>query len=172
MKAMSKKAKAREEKKATTLSDAVPVASEPSQAEVKMKANMAAKALEETYQRPIVEISQIEDLTLRSTYLQAKLLEQQYLTVRADYMALFDRRADVAATLRQIEEANEAFNKALKETHSAHGTSTDLYVYDMDKRALAPRSGVSETPVKWKESQDEESQGDAGTKEEESEKGN
>lgn len=86
-----------------------------------------------------VELTRIEELLLRSAYLQAKLLEQQYFTAREQYMAQFDRRADVRATLIQIEEANKQFNDALAETHKAHGTTTTSHVYDMDVKALLPR---------------------------------
>ena len=117
----------------------------------------------------VVVLTQIEDLTLRSTYLQAKLLEQQYMTARADYMIAFDRRADVADTMRKVEAANEAFNEALDETHNEHDTSNADYVYDMDRKALVPRFSVSETPVVVaKEPHDEEkAEGDttAGEKE-------
>ncbi len=129
---------------------------EPSAAEAKLKSNLEAMA-EGQGPQAVVVLTKIEDLTLRSTYLQAKLLEQQYMTARSEHMIAFDRRADVADTLRKVEAANEAFNKALDETHDERGTSKSNYVYDMERRALVSRSGVSETPVVFsKESKDEE----------------
>lgn len=86
-----------------------------------------------------IGLSRVEELMLRSSYLQAKLLEQQYFTAREQYMAQFDRRADVRDTLIQIEDANKQFNDALNETYKTHGTTSVTHVYDMDVKALLPR---------------------------------
>lgn len=160
---------------APTQIDAKQMEPKPSAAEAKLKANMEAMVEGQGPQaQAVIVLTKVEDLTLRSTYLQAKLLEQQYLTARSDYMIAFDRRADVADMLRKVEAANNAFNKALADTHNEHGTSTSDYVYDMERRALVPRSGVSETPVVFeKEPHDEEKiDGDSteGKKEDKSDK--
>ena len=175
MKQASKKAKLREEKRVNPMTP-TPMRidvkqTEPSAVEAKLKANLEAMA-EGQGPQAVVVLTKVEDLTLRSTYLQAKLLEQQYLTARSEHMIAFDRRADVADTLRKVEAANEAFNKALDETHDERGTSKSNYVYDMGRRALVPRSGVLETQVVVaKELHDEEKvDGDiaAGKKEDKS----
>lgn len=88
-----------------------------------------------------ITLLQVEELLLRSTYLQAKLLESQYLTARSDYMAQFDRTADVRNVLHRIEQATADFNEALNDVHTSHGTDTSRYVYDMDMKALVPRQG-------------------------------
>lgn len=109
----------------------------PSAAQTKMKANAAAGLVP-------VELTRIEELMLRSTYLQAKLYEQQYFTAREQHQAQFDRRADVRETLAQIEAANREFNEALEEIHKVHGTTTTTHVYDMGVKALLPRQDVRE----------------------------
>ncbi len=148
--------------------DANQVEPKPSPVEAKLKANLEAMAAGQGPQ-VVVALTKLEDLTLRSTYLQAKLLEQQYLTARSEHMIAFDRRADVADTLRKVEAANEEFNKALDEMYDEHNILKADYVYDMDRKALVPISGVSETPVVLaKEPYDEEKvEGDitAGKKE-------
>ena len=84
-------------------------------------------------------LSRVEELLLRSEYLQAKLLESQYLTARAEYTAQFDRRSDVMEVLRRIQQAQADFAKALDEAYKVHDTDAEHYMYDMEMRALVPR---------------------------------
>ena len=100
--------------------------------EAKMKAAVAAGLVP-------ISLSRVEELLLRSEYLQAKLLESQYLTARSEYTAQFDRRSDVMEVLRRIQLAQADFAKTLEEAYTAHGTDAAHYMYDMDMRALVPR---------------------------------
>jgi len=105
---------------------------EVSDVEAKMKAAVAAGLVP-------ISLSRVEELLLRSEYLQAKLLESQYLTARSEYTAQFDRRSDVMEVLRRIQLAQADFAKTLEEAYTAHGTDAAHYMYDMDMRALVPR---------------------------------
>lgn len=118
--------------------------------EVKVKDAVEAmekkKAIDEIQNAEVAEpvpvtLHQLEELLLRSTYLQAKLLESQYLASRTEYMAHFDRTPNARNILQRMEQATADFNEALNETHTLHGTDASRYVYDMDMKALVPRQG-------------------------------
>ena len=93
-------------------------------------------------QNPATEVhalSELDDLKLRSTWLNAKYMEQQYHTARQEFLGQFDRRPDVMETLAKIAAANAEFGTQLDLAHETFGTNAATHVYDMDAKKIVPR---------------------------------
>lgn len=116
----------------------------PSGAETKMKQNAAEGRTGEV---GVKVLTRIQELELRSHYLQAKLFESQYIQARDRHIAQFDSAPEAVQTRQQIKKAGETFNAALEAVHREHGTSNETHVYDMDAKELRPKDKLNAVPA-------------------------
>ncbi len=86
----------------------------------------------------IVDLTQVEELTLRTLYYEVEMLRQRVQAQEQAVLKQFRQREDIVAFLSRVLALDKQFGVEMEKLHVKYGTSSKTHVFHVEHKQLKP----------------------------------
>ncbi len=86
----------------------------------------------------IIDLTLVEELTLRTVYYEVEMLRQRVQAEEQTLLKKFRQREDIVAFLGRVLLLDKQFGREMEKLHKKYGTSSKTHVFHVEQKQLKP----------------------------------